>query len=410
MSQLYTPRVENKKLEIRNNDYLTNISFINYIDIDYLKIEKCSNVLIELNTKKIIELHIIECELNTTLGIHEFINLQVLVLSRNRITQLNGLELSSHLQKLDFSYNSLTDISSLSHLKQLQYLDLTGCDANLCPIEGLTELTYLSLSQTKLENTSLLSKLTKLQELYLFYNSLMSLSGLQNMQDLRKLDVASNILKDISVLKLLSLTELNISQNYNIDLHSLLFMKSLKKLSIFNTRLHGEVLVNLKNLVNLEELYLSNIDPIDNILLDIYHLKSLKKLKKLDLYMNNVIDITALQDLNNLQELNLEYNKIQSFDAIKNHENYVKYKLQKQQIPTSQELFFQYSISAFYYQSDLFKKLVRQNSIMNQNTTNTQKAICQILSNSIDRHNIFTKMVGQLFSQYNYMYENDNLQ
>ncbi|CAL6051913.1 leucine-rich_repeat domain-containing protein [Hexamita inflata] len=182
------------------------------------------------------------------------------------------------------------------------------------------------------------------------------------------------------------------------------------KLKIFNTRLHGEVLVNLKNLVNLEELYLSNIDPIDNILLDIYHLKSLKKLRKLDLYqyMNNVIDINALQDLKNLQELNLEYNKILSFDAMKNHENYVKYKLQKQQIPTSQELFFQYSISAFYYQSDLFKKLVRKNSIMNQNTTNTQKAICQILSNSIDRHNIFTKMVGQLLSQY--IYENDNLQ
>ncbi|CAL6051919.1 leucine-rich_repeat domain-containing protein [Hexamita inflata] len=384
-------------LKISDNANLTSLNFISSFDIDTLLVDRCPNIQLDLKSRKITELHILDCELQFATGLHLFPNLTILILTSNELSIINELSALSFLSKLDLSFNVITDISPLQSLKNLKYLNLTANQTltNICPLQELTQLTILHLSQINLENASVLSNLIQLQELDLCYNKLVSLSGLQNMNQLQKLNLASNLLQDISILSTLNLKELNISQNPDIDLQPLLYMTDLKVLYVCDNALSGNSAINLRNLVQLEELQMSC-----NQLVDIYPLRKLTKLKALDMFMNEIIDITPLKELQ-LQSLNLQYNFVQSFESIKTHEHWNQYQIQDQQQPTMRQLFISKQMKIIHGFIDQITIINQKHTEFDERIIKKLKTTCQLINNSIDRHNVVINSVAQLFQQGN---------
>jgi hypothetical protein len=158
------------------------------------------------------------------------------------------------------------------------------------------------------------------------HNAIQSTEGLSKLKKLRKLDLAGNMIDDLSpVGELPQLTYLNVSHNLLTSLMPLKNPKKLKVLAADANPLH--LPLNLNSLENLEELSLSgvglrNADSLetlkklqtlrlrDNELDNLDGLKNLKKLTLLDLSNNAAQDLSALKDLTKLLQLFLMNNKI----------------------------------------------------------------------------------------------------
>ncbi|CAL6051961.1 leucine-rich_repeat domain-containing protein [Hexamita inflata] len=394
MVQQYKNDIKDRMLKMSENANLTSLNFISSFDIDTLLIENCPNTQLDVQSCKITELHILDCELQFATGLHLFPNLTILILTQNKLLQINELSTLTFLSKLDLSFNVITDISPLQSLKNLKYLNLTANQTltNICPLQELTQLTILNLQQINLENASVLSTLIQLQELDLGYNKLVSLSGLQNMNQLQKLNLASNLLQDISILSTLNLKELNISQNPDIDLQPLLYMVDLKVLYVCDNALSGNAAIYLRNLVQLENLQMSC-----NQIVDVYPLRKLTKLKALDMFMNEIIDTTPLKELQ-LQSLNLQFNYVQSFELIKAHEHWNQ---QDQQQPTPRQLFISKSIQIIHGFTDQIAIINKKHTEFDERIIKKQKTTHQLINNSLNRHEVFINSVARLLQQGN---------
>ena len=125
--------------------------------------------------------------------IRQILQLAVLLLEDNRISDISALAHLTNLTKLNLWKNQISDISILSNL---------------------TGLTELNLGSNPIDDFSALSNLTNLTELSLSFNEISDISSLANLTNLIKLDLYSNEVSDISTLSnLTDLTELNLGAN-----------------------------------------------------------------------------------------------------------------------------------------------------------------------------------------------------
>lgn len=130
-----------------------------------------------------------------------FPNMEVLDLSGNRLTALEGLEHLPRLRRLTLSGNQLSTVEGLEHLGQLVELDLSGNDLSELPpaLEQLTQLSSLDLSLNHLTNLDpRIGQLVRLQNLQLSGNLLDSLPvGLASLTQLRTLNLSGNRLETV---------------------------------------------------------------------------------------------------------------------------------------------------------------------------------------------------------------------
>ena len=118
------------------------------------------------------------------------LNLTVLDLHDNRISDLSPLKNLVNLMDLDLDDNQISDISSLNTLTNLTVLDLDG---------------------NKISNISTLSRMLNLTELDLHDNRILDISPLKNLVNLTVLDLSENYISDFSPIAGLieNLTEYN---------------------------------------------------------------------------------------------------------------------------------------------------------------------------------------------------------
>ncbi|XP_066541811.1 leucine-rich repeat and IQ domain-containing protein 1 [Hoplias malabaricus] len=173
--------------------------------------------------------------------------LEVLLLGRNQLTSIHGLDGAVNLTVLQLSYNFISHLSGLGSLKRLQRLSVDHnqlistrglCDAftllyldcsynHLSHVEGLEHcvlLNTLDLRGNSLTESPVLKNHVLLRELYLDDNSISSLQGLDScwLPLLRCLSVAQNSITQLPLLvDLLSLGTLNVSKNCLSDLSNL---------------------------------------------------------------------------------------------------------------------------------------------------------------------------------------------
>ncbi|XP_070927448.1 leucine-rich repeat- and IQ domain-containing protein 1 isoform X1 [Macaca nemestrina] len=218
---------------------LSNCKKLKYIDAQENRIEAidCENLenlcVVLLNKNQLTSLH----------GLDGCTNIQCLELSHNKITRIGGLESLKNLQQLildhnqlistkglcdtptivhlDCSHNHLTDVEGIENCGLLQILKLQGNYLSELPsLENLVLLRELHLDDNSISTVEAFSSywLPLLQNLTLSQNSLTKIVPLFHFVSLEKLDVSHNCLSDLkSVIKWFdacySLRELSLTGN-----------------------------------------------------------------------------------------------------------------------------------------------------------------------------------------------------
>ncbi|CAL6072387.1 Conserved_hypothetical protein [Hexamita inflata] len=235
----YKQNVEQNKLQIQNDPYLTSLDFLQKLPINKLKLENCENIVPKFKNNLIRELSVSSCNISNFKFI-ELNNLETLVVKNQ---MMNAQELDDECIRNHKKSQEL--ISSITKFKQLQELNIYGFDViDLNPLLQMELLTRLSLSSC----------------------------GLKDIENLRLLT---------------NLKSLDISENYNIDFTCLQYFS---QLIVLNLRSCGLNTIDfLKNLTNLVELNIQN-----NQIMYIQIVEDLNKLSKLDAQFNRIIDIYTI--------------------------------------------------------------------------------------------------------------------
>jgi Leucine-rich repeat (LRR) protein len=213
--------------------------------------------------------------------------LQQLYLDNNNISDLAGLTGLPDLQTVDLSSNPLgsTSLAPLTTLPQVNNLALNGCGITDQGLQGLAStsppsLTYLSLSNNNITDSSPLQGLTGLTYLNLDHNQIKDGSRLSNLTNLTELDLASNRQGE---------------DDGNGGLSDLGFISNMNNLQTLD--------LSVNNIVYLQppQSAQSPFAKLGNLL-------------SLDLSDNYIIDITPLQGLTSLHNLDLSSNCLNDAD------------------------------------------------------------------------------------------------
>ena len=146
-------------------------------------------------------------------GLEFATNLEVLFIDDNPITDLTSLSNLTNLTTLGMWGIATPDINPLRHLVNLTHLDAAGCDiVDISPLSRLTNLTSLNLRNNLIISIEPLANLTNLVTLRLDTNLITDLTPLANLTNLEFLEVIGNSISDFSPLDNLALSHLSVDQ------------------------------------------------------------------------------------------------------------------------------------------------------------------------------------------------------
>ena len=215
-----------------------------------------------------------------------------------RIIDADPLEGLTSLQELDLSDTQVADLRPLEGLTNLQQLDLSDTQvADLRPLEGLTNLQRLLLSGTQVADLRPLEGLTNLQGLLLSGTQVADLRPLEGLTNLQRLVLRRTQVADLRPLEgLTNLQRLVLTGTQLADLRPLEGLTNLQELDLSDTQVAD--LRPLEGLTNLQQLDLS-----DTQVADLRPLEGLTNLQRLVLNGTQVADLRPLEGLTNLQRL-----------------------------------------------------------------------------------------------------------
>ena len=173
------------------------------------------------------ELHLKPDEELTAEGLR---NLYFLRAKDAGITRLDGLEKAVNLALIDLGGNAVSNLGPLAPLATLQSLDLTGNEvAALDPLAGLTGLQYLKADGNRVTDLRPLGGLERLSALYLSGNRVTDLGPLEGLEKLTSLDLAGNDVTDVGPLADLAwLSTVTLSDNRITDVGPLAGLSDLR--------------------------------------------------------------------------------------------------------------------------------------------------------------------------------------
>ena len=143
-------------------------------------------------------------DVDSFIGVEEFINLQNLNVSRNKIQSIASITQMAALQSLFASFNLIELWPVVSSLDRLEMIDLSHNRLRIMSgFSGLKKLTWLNLSNNHISDIKEMNSGSILQYLNLSHNSLSSTSkrSLEIFKELNELNLSSNSLTSISILE-----------------------------------------------------------------------------------------------------------------------------------------------------------------------------------------------------------------
>ena len=291
---------------------------VTLINLEMLSLEGnwISDIRPLMGLKKLRRLHLSNNQIEDVSPLAGLTELWQLWLERNPIrdlTPLSGLNLTD----LNISNNPIkvSDISPLAALKELQTLDLLNSGvSDIQPLSGLTELRTLLLKGNPIED---LMPLSGLNLTNLKYDVIRQTTGQTDFAEAWMPDPALRtavrgeigLLPDVPLTKerMRSVGYIDIAGKGISDLTGLEFATDLRELDLRDNPITD--LRPLANLTMLERLYLSDILP-STPTLDLRPLANLINLEELTLENSKVSDISPLARLKKLQILDLSHNDI----------------------------------------------------------------------------------------------------
>ncbi|XP_014818749.1 PREDICTED: leucine-rich repeat and IQ domain-containing protein 1 [Calidris pugnax] len=247
------------------------------------------------------------CSLST---LSECTNLQVLTLRRCGLAALEGLSSCKDLKYINVEENNI-QIIDCENLENLHVLILNKNHlSSVCGLDGCVNLQNLELSYNRITRIGGLESLKNLQQLIVDHNQLISTKGLCEAPSLIHLDCSFNHLTQVEgiencgLLQILKLQGNNLQEVPRLENHVLL-----RELYLDDNSISAMRMLSLYWLPLLQTLLLSQ-----NRLTELVPLNSFVSLEKLDIKNNCLSDlkgiITWLSGCHKLRELSLSGNPL----------------------------------------------------------------------------------------------------
>lgn len=292
---------------------------------DLTPLKGCKNLeLLELNDQYLFEKNQYLTDI-TPLG--ELVNLKKLVLKNNKIEDVSSISKLTKLEELDLYGNrgikSIEGFENLKNLKKL-YLNRTGGITDISPLKDCVKLEELSIQYNKVSSIEALKNHEKLTSLDISGNrDITDLSPIEKATKLTRFLANGNKIESLASLKnMIELKELHVSENKIKDLSPLEKLVNIDDLDIGNNP-DIESLEVLKKLTNIEELKINNAKKVK----DFSPISNLKKLDELSITRSGLKDISFLEGLNDVTEMSLQQNEISDINPLINMGNLREVKL-----------------------------------------------------------------------------------
>ena len=197
--------------------------------------------------------------------------------------------------------NDMTELyAKLKLVTQKQRLDLSGIREiiSLDPISELSDLNWLDISETSIEDLSPVRNLNKLKVLRANSTLIEDISAMKYNITLEELEVANTSIEDLSVLaSLRNLQKLNLA---NTQVNRLTNLKSCQSLVSLN--LGGTRIANIGILQDLPQLKV--LDISNTAVRDLGPIANMKDLQSLNIAGSAISNLQVLSELSNLREVN----------------------------------------------------------------------------------------------------------
>ncbi|MEL7002040.1 MAG: leucine-rich repeat domain-containing protein, partial [Bacteroidota bacterium] len=220
----------------------------------------------------------------------------------------NGVDNHFYIDSLSDQFSKLINLRTL-HISG----DYNSGRWNLIKthvLSNLSNLEILNLASNMINDISFLSSLPKLQFLNLYYNDIDNVSSLSHLTDLRYLILSFNRIVDINSLSnLKSLQYLNLWANKIIHIDCLSKFGQLEYLDLSSNEI-----TDFSALSGLNELHYLNV--INNQIDGLNFLSDLPKLQHLVLRPCEDVDCLLLSKLTELLYLDLSYNKLSDLEFL----------------------------------------------------------------------------------------------
>ncbi|CAL6110278.1 Conserved_hypothetical protein [Hexamita inflata] len=190
------------KLEIRQDQELQSLDFIQDLKVTNLQIQQCQNVILDplnINSQTI---SITMCNLQTISGIESLTDIVYLNMYDNAIQDITPVSNMLNLKSLLFANNCITDLRPVSKLYNIQHLILHANQlTDISPLQYLLNLGWLDISKNKIMDLSPLRKLVKITVFEGEQNQILDVQAL-SAHNFKCFNINNNFVSDFSPLQL----------------------------------------------------------------------------------------------------------------------------------------------------------------------------------------------------------------
>ncbi len=212
--------------------------------------------------------------------------------------------------------NDMAELDAkLKLVTQRQRVDLSGIREiiSLDPLSELSDLTWLDVSETSIEDLSPVRNLNKLKVLRANSTLIDDISALKYNITLEELEVANTTVEDLGVLtSLRNLQKLNVA---NTQVSRITNLKSCPNLTSLN--LGGTRIANIGVVQDLTQL--RSLDISNTAVRDLGPVSSLKDLQSLNISGSAITNLQALSEMENLRELQCSNTAVSDLTPLKSH-------------------------------------------------------------------------------------------
>ncbi len=212
--------------------------------------------------------------------------------------------------------NDMAELDAkLKLVTQRQRVDLSGIREiiSLDPLTELSDLTWLDVSETSIEDLSPVRNLNKLKVLRANSTLIDDISALKYNITLEELEVANTTVEDLGVLtSLRNLQKLNVA---NTQVSRITNLKSCPNLTSLN--LGGTRIANIGVVQDLTQL--RSLDISNTAVRDLGPVSSLKDLQSLNISGSAITNLQALSEMENLRELQCSNTAVSDLTPLKSH-------------------------------------------------------------------------------------------
>lgn len=205
--------------------------------------------------------------------------------------------------------------AKLKLITQKQRVDISGIREiiTLEPLSELSDLTFLDVSETSIEDLSPVRNLNKLKVLRANSVLIEDILALKYNITLEELEVANTSIEDLSVLS--SLRNLQILNLANTQVNRMGNLKGCPNLTSLN--LSGTRIANIGFLQDLPQM--KNLDISNTAVRDLGPVSNLKDLQSLNISGTAISNLQPLAELDNLRELYCSRTSIRDLSPLKSH-------------------------------------------------------------------------------------------